>query len=102
MFGLTTLVVAVLAVIGVVLGIGAGAVAFGGFPLLRYSIEQGWFGPGARVILGALLALALIAAGEWTRRRELLTGIIGLPTAHIPSLLTAAGTTIAFADIWAA
>src|SRR5215510_6939004 len=25
------------------------AVAFGGFFLLRYSIEQGWFGPGMRV-----------------------------------------------------
>src|SRR5262244_2676216 len=27
---------------------------------------------------------------------------MGLATAHIPSLLTAAGTTIAYADIWAA
>ncbi len=78
------------------------AVAFGGFFLLRYSIEQGWFGPGMRVLLGALLALALIAAGEWTRRKELLTGITGIASAHIPSILTAAGTTIAYADIWAA
>src|SRR5262245_15853829 len=78
------------------------AVALGGFFLLRYSIEQGWFGPGMRVFLGALLALALIAAGEWTRRKELLTGIAGIASAHIPSILTAAGTTIAYADIWAA
>jgi len=78
------------------------AVAFGGFFLLRLSIEQGWFGPGMRVFLGALLALAMIAAGEWTRRKELLTGIIGIASAHIPSILTAAGTTIAYADIWAA
>ena len=78
------------------------AVAIGGLLLLRYSIEQGWFGPGMRVFLGALLALGLIAAGELTRRREVLTGITGLPTAHIPSILTAAGTTIAYADIWAA
>src|SRR5262245_16260632 len=70
--------------------------------LLRYSIEQGWFGPGIRVFLGALLALSLVAAGEWTRRKELLTGITGVASAHIPSILTAAGTTIAYADIWAA
>jgi len=78
------------------------AVACGGFFMLRLSIEQGWFGPGTRVILGALLALSLIAAGEWTRRKELITGIAGISSAHIPSILTAAGTTIAYADIWAA
>src|SRR5712691_4915187 len=78
------------------------AVACGGFFMLRLSIEQGWFGPGTRVSLGALLALSLIAAGEWTRRKELITGIAGIASAHIPSILTAAGTTIAYADIWAA
>src|SRR5262249_15860428 len=78
------------------------AVALGGFFLLRYSIEQGWFGPGMRVFLGALLALPLLAPGEWTRRKGLITGISGIPSAHIPSILTAAGTTIAYADIWAA
>jgi uncharacterized membrane protein len=55
-----------------------------------------------RVFLGALLALSLVAAGEWARRKELLTGITGIASAHIPSILTAAGTTIAYADIWAA
>ena len=78
------------------------AVALGGFYFLRFSIEQGWFGPGMRVLIGALLALAFIVAGEWTRRKELVTGITGIATAHIPSILTAAGTTIAYADIWAA
>jgi uncharacterized membrane protein len=55
-----------------------------------------------RVVLGALLALALIAAGEWARRTENLSGISGVPGAHIPSILTAAGTAVAFADVWAA
>ena len=67
------------------------ALALGGFFLVRYSIEQGWFGPGARVLLAGIVALALIAAGEWTRRREIKSGIAGLPKAHIPSVLTAAG-----------
>ena len=78
------------------------ALALGGFFLVRYSIEQGWFGPGMRVLLAGIVALALIAAGEWTRRREIVTGLTGLPKAHIPSVLTAAGTAIAFADAYAA
>jgi uncharacterized membrane protein len=78
------------------------ALALGGFFLVRYSIEQGWFGPAARVVLAGIVALALIAAGEWTRRREIITGIAGLPKADIPSILTAAGTAIAYADVYAA
>ncbi|MGH6866517.1 MAG: DUF2339 domain-containing protein [Methyloceanibacter sp.] len=78
------------------------ALALGGFFLVRYSIEQGWFGPGARVLLAAAVALALIAAGEWTRRNEIHTGLKGLSSANIPSLLTAAGTAIAYADVYAA
>jgi uncharacterized membrane protein len=69
---------------------------------VRYSIEQGLLGPGVRVTLGALLAAALVGAGEWARRSERLAGISGLPTAHIPSILTAAGTTVAYADVYAA
>src|SRR5437588_799070 len=85
-----------------VVWVGGLAIALGGFFLVRLSIEQGWFGPAIRVFLGALLALGLIAAGEWTRRTELLSGIGGLPAAHIPSILTAAGTAVGYADVWAA
>ena len=69
---------------------------------MRYSIQQGLIGPGVRIVLGALLALALVAAGEWARRKENLSGLPGLPTAHIPSILTAAGTTVAYATVYAA
>jgi len=85
-----------------VVWIGGLALALGGFFLVRYSIEQGLIGPGVRVTLGALLALALIAAGEWTRRSEQLSGIAGLPSANIPGTLTAVGTTVAYADVFAA
>jgi uncharacterized membrane protein len=78
------------------------ALALGGFFLVRYSIEQGWFGPGQRVLLAGAVALALIAAGEWARRREIHTGVMGLSKADIPSVLTAAGTAIAYADVYAA
>ncbi len=82
--------------------VGGLALALGGFFLVRYSIEQGWFGPAMRVLLGGLLALALIAAGEWARRNENLSGIGGVSAAHIPSMLAAAGTAVAYADVWAA
>ena len=82
--------------------VGGLALALGGIFLVRYSIEQGLLGPRVRVALGALLALVLIIAGEWARRTERLAGIAGLPSANIPSILTAAGTTVAYADIYAA
>jgi uncharacterized membrane protein len=82
--------------------VGGIALALGGIFLVRYSIEQGLVGPAVRITLGALLALALIAAGEWARRSEWLTGMSSLPRAHIPGILTAAGTTIAYADVYAA
>ncbi|HEY4404565.1 MAG TPA: DUF2339 domain-containing protein [Xanthobacteraceae bacterium] len=85
-----------------VVWVGGIALALGGFFLVRLSIQQGLIGPGVRVTLGALLATAVIAAGEWARRSDQLSGIAGLPSAHIPSILTAAGTTIAYADVYAA
>jgi uncharacterized membrane protein len=85
-----------------VVWVGGVALALGGIFLVRYTIQQGLIGPGVRVILGALLAFALVALGEWTRRRENLSGLPGLPSAHIPSVLTAAGTTVAYATVYAA
>jgi uncharacterized membrane protein len=85
-----------------VVWVGGVALALGGIFLVRYTIEQGLIGPGVRIFLGALLALALIAAGEWERRNEKLSGLPGLPSANIPSILTAAGTTVAYATVYAA
>jgi len=85
-----------------VVWVGGIALFLGGIFLVRYSIEQDLIGPGVRIFLGALLALALIAGGEWTRRKERFSGFQGLPTAHIPSILTAAGTAVAFATVYAA
>ncbi len=85
-----------------VVWVGGVALALGGIFLVRYTIDQGLIGPGVRIILGALLALALVAVGEWSRRTERLSGLPGLPSAHIPSILTAAGTTVAYATVYAA
>ena len=82
--------------------VGGLALGLGGLLLVRYSIEQGLFGPGARIVMGALFAAALIAAGEWFRRTERALPIETIPSAHIPSVLTAAGTATAFGTIYAA
>ncbi len=78
------------------------ALALGGIFLVNYAIEQGYFGPGVRIVLASILAALLIGAGEWARRTERVSGLIGVPSAHVPSVLTAAGTVVAFATAYAA
>ncbi|WP_407166326.1 DUF2339 domain-containing protein [Bradyrhizobium sp. ORS 111] len=85
-----------------VVWIGGLTLALGGFFMVRYSIEAGLLGPGVRTMLGGLFALALLAAGEWTRRKESISSIAALPIANIPAILTAAGTAVAFATVYAA
>lgn len=85
-----------------VVWIGGLALALGGFFMVRYSIEAGLLGPGVRVFLGGLFAVALLGAGEWTRRKESISAIEATPIANIPAILTAAGTAVAFATIYAA
>jgi uncharacterized membrane protein len=85
-----------------VVWIGGLTLALGGFFMVRYSIDAGLLGPGVRTILGGLFALALLAAGEWTRRKESISTIEALPVANIPAILTAAGTAVAFATVYAA
>ena len=82
--------------------VGGLALALGGLLLVRYSIEQGVFGPGVRVVMGALFSAALVVAGEWFRRTERTLPIDTIPAAHIPSILTAAGTASAFGTVYAA
>ena len=85
-----------------VVWIGGLTLALGGFFLVRYSIEAGLLGPRVRTFLGGLFALALLGVGEWTRRKESIAGIEALPIANIPAILTAAGTAVAFATVYAA
>lgn len=85
-----------------VVWIGGLTLALGGFFMVRYSIEAGLLGPEVRTMLGGLFALALLLAGEWTRRKESISTIAATPIANIPAILTAAGTAVAFATVYAA
>ncbi len=82
--------------------VGGLALGLGGILMARYSIEQGYFGPGFRTAIGLLLAAALVAGGEWLRRRETGITLPGLDSAYVPGVLTAAGTATAFATTYAA
>jgi uncharacterized membrane protein len=85
-----------------VVWIGGLALALGGIFLVRYTVEQGLLGPGVRIFLAAIFAGLLITAGEWARRNEIASGITAIPSQHIPSILTAAGTVAAYATVYAA
>jgi uncharacterized membrane protein len=81
--------------------VGGVALALGALLLVKYSIESGFFGPGARVVAGLLVGIGLVAAGEFLRRKERPTSsaLSGVP---IPSVLTGAGTVAAFGALYAA
>jgi uncharacterized membrane protein len=82
--------------------VGALALALGGAFLVRFSLEQDLLGPGARIGLAALFALALLSAGEVLRRRDFALALPGIGPGHVPGALTAAGAVSAFATVYAA
>lgn len=88
--------------------VGALALAIGGLMLVRFSIEQGYLGPAARVALGMILGLGLVGAGEWMRRRDLLSGRTRPDHSHAfaapgaSAALTAAGAATVFGSVYAA
>ncbi|MER9327732.1 DUF2339 domain-containing protein [Mesorhizobium sp. M0488] len=82
--------------------VGGIALALGGLFLIRYTIESGIFGPGARLIMAAVLGLVLVAAGEFIRRTGLKVPVQGAAGAYIPAILTAAGAFILFGTVYAA
>lgn len=82
--------------------VGGLALAFGGVFLIRYSIESGFFGPGARLTMAALFGLILVGGGEFIRRTGFRVPIQNGGSAYIPAILTAAGAFTLFGTIYAA
>ncbi len=82
--------------------VGGVALAFGGIFLVRYSIEAGLLGPGARLTLACLFGLILMAGGELLRRRAMPRMSEQFSNAMIPGALTAAGAVTLLGAIFAA
>lgn len=82
--------------------VGACALALGGLFLVRYSIEQGYFGPAMRVASGLAFSALLAFAGEYLRRRFPDFHISDFENAPVAALLTAVATMSAFGTLYAA
>ncbi len=82
--------------------LGALAIGLSAVFLFTYAVEQGWFGPVARVAMGVALGVALIASGEWTHRRSIdaLARVRGHD--YIPAALTASGVFALYVSFFAA
>lgn len=82
--------------------LGGAALALGGLFLVRHAIEAGWLGPAARIVLGLILGAGLVGWATMMRLRNMSLSIARLDGAHIPSVLSAAGTVILFGTLYAA
>ena len=76
--------------------------ALGGVFLIRYTIEAGFFGPGARLTLATIFGLLLVGGGEFVRRTGYQVPLQGVGNAYMPAILTAAGAFTLFGVVYAA
>ncbi len=81
------------------LAIAALSLALAGIFLVQYGAENGLLSPALRVGAAVALGLALVAVGEWVRRRA---GDHSGMTVFLPSALSGAGLVCMFAGILAA
>ncbi|MBR0682021.1 DUF2339 domain-containing protein [Roseomonas eburnea] len=81
--------------------LGAGALLLAAVFLIRFAVEEGWLGPGARCALAALLGAALILGGEWLARRPVPERAGALPD-YAPPALAAGGVAALFGAAYAA
>ncbi|MFZ5608613.1 MAG: DUF2339 domain-containing protein [Pseudomonadota bacterium] len=82
--------------------VGGLALALGGGFLVKYSIDEGLLGPGLRIALGVIAALAMMGAGEWLRRQPVGRLPANIDPSHVPAAATGAGLFTAFASLFAA
>jgi uncharacterized membrane protein len=77
--------------------VGGVAVALGGLLFVKYAHDNGLIPPLLRVIIGLAFGGALVAAGEWLRRRD-----DEMSKGYVPAALSAAGLTTSFGVVYAA
>ena len=80
--------------------VSAVSLALAGVFLVQYSVQNGLLPPWARVMAAFALGAALVAAGEWVRRRD--GDGEGSDTAYLPSVFAGAGIVTLFAATIAA
>ena len=79
--------------------LGAAALLLAGVFLVRYAVENGWFGPSMRCAAAAALGAGLIAGGDRVRRRP----VPGLPYPDsVPAGLVAGGVAVLFGAAYGA
>lgn len=77
--------------------LGAVALAFAGFYLVKYSIEAGLLSPTVRVVLGLIFGIGLLYAGNWVRTQP------GFANgARIAQALSGAGIAVLYAGVYSA
>lgn len=81
--------------------VGAVALALAGLFLVKYAIDYGLVTPRMRVAAGFVFGLALMAAGEWLRRRPIQRAIAAVKPDYVPGALVSAGLFSAYASIYA-
>ena len=83
--------------------VGGLALALGAALMVRWSIENGLFGPSARIVLGLGFSAILLVVGEMLRRGQGALAPDGAAArANVPAVLTGAGVVGAFASVFAA
>lgn len=80
--------------------LGGATMALAAAFFIKLSVEQGWLGPGVRVALGMLAGAALMAGGEWVRRRPEQRALAAIRPDYVPPALTGAGLFAAFASVY--
>ncbi|MFO1130659.1 MAG: DUF2339 domain-containing protein [Hyphomicrobiales bacterium] len=80
--------------------IGGVAIAIGGLLFVKYAYDNGLIPPVLQVLLGLAVGAALVAAGDWLRRRS--PPAEGATPDYVPAALSAAGLAVLFASIYAA
>lgn len=82
--------------------VGGIALALGGIFMVKYSIDAGLLSPAVRLFMAAAFGLALMAIGEFVRRRAVPLVADAFQNAMIPGILTAAGAVTLFGVCYAA
>ena len=82
--------------------LGSAALLLAGVFLIRYAVEQGMLGPGARCAMAGILGIGLLAAAEWLFRRPAPDTAQGADIDQAPAGLAAGGTAILFGAAYGA